>query len=117
MTKELAVYMYRADTTKSTRKIVEEYLQIVPHIKTEVCAFDDEQRVKSAPCIVMPYVKGQLCIQYVNRVLCLIPFPQPCIRAIFYERETNDTEYIYFEFMLSGTVVRLTKEEYDYLFN
>lgn len=109
--------MYRVNTPESAREIVEEYVQIIPHIKTEVCAFDDNQKVVSSPCMVMPYVKGQLCMQYVNKVLCTIPFPQPCIRCIFYERETNDTEYTYFEFMLSGAVVRLTKEEYDYLFN
>ena len=117
VSKMLNVYMYKEDTPKSTREIVEEYLQIIPHIKTEVCAFDDNQKVVSSPCIAMPYVKGQPCVQYINRVLCLIPHPQPCIRGIFYERETNDTEYVYFEFLLSGTVVRLSKEEYDYLFN
>lgn len=118
MSKELAVYMFRAETTKSTRKIVEDYLQIVPHIKTEVLEFDNEGKVKSAPCMVMPYIKGQSCIEYINKVLCMIPFPKPCFRCIFYERETNDTEYVYFEFMLSdGVVVRLTKEEYEYLFN
>lgn len=115
--KMLAVYMYRAETTKSTRKIVEEYLQIVSHIKTEVLEFDDEGKVKSAPCMVMSYIKGQPCIQYINRVLCMIPFPKPCFRSIFYYRETNDNDCYYFEFMLSGAVVRLTKEEYEYLFN
>ena len=118
MTKKwIAVYMFRLGITDETKKIVEDYLQIVPHVKTDVWVFNDDlKKTASASCIVMSYEKDQPTIQYINKVLCLIPFPQPCFRSIFYHRETKDNHY-FFEFSLSGTVVVLTKEEYDYLFN